>query len=311
MTKTLTALAAISALLAPAAFAETKAFNTDSFTRIEVKGVMSVVHTTGPETKVTVETDSGDFSDAIIMNEGDTLVITRESADKKSSWFSWGNSTSVSKDGKTVKVNGKRVPHYTVYVTGPDLESVQVSQSSSFDSKTINAGEFAASASSSATVNLAGTSGETRLSASSSGELFARDLKAQTLRISASSSGEATGTVTGTGENAADASSSGEATVFSTGAGAFAVEASSGGDVELSGACRSVDISASSGADVDAEDLRCETAKVRASSGADVDVYSSAAADGRASSGADVTFAGSPAQKDSSKSSGGNVSFSN
>lgn len=311
MNKTLTALATISVLLAPTAFAETKTFDADAFTRIQVKGVMDVVHTTGPQTKVTVETETGDFSDALILNEGDTLVVTREIAEKKRSWFSWGgNSTSISRDGKTVKVNGKKVPRYTVYVTGPDLEEVRVSQSSSFDSKTISADDFEASVSSSGTMKLAGVAGATRLSASSSGELFAKDLKSETVRISASSSGEATATVTGTGENVVDASSSGEATVYSTGAGSFTVEASSGGDAKLSGACASIDVSASSGADVEADDLRCASAKVRASSGADVDVYSNGMADGRASSGADVEFTGNPTQKDISKSSGGSVSFS-
>lgn len=312
MNKTLTALAAISMLLAPTAFAETKTFDADAFSRIQVKGVMNVVHTTGPETKVTVETDTGDFSDARIENEGDTLVVTREILKKKRSWFSWGgNSTNISNDGKTIKINGKRVPRYTVYVTGPDLEDVQVSQSSSFESKTINADDFEASVSSSGTMKLGGTAGASRLSASSSGELMAKDLKSGTLRISASSSGEATGTVTGTGENSVDASSSGEATVYSTGAGSFAVDASSGGEAELSGACKSVNISASSGSSVDADELRCESAKVSASSGADVEVYATGTADGRASSGADVEFAGNPSQKESSKSSGGSVSFNN
>ncbi|MEQ9505703.1 MAG: DUF2807 domain-containing protein [Hyphomonas sp.] len=311
MTKTLTALATIAILLAPTALAETKTFPADDFNRIEVKGVMNVVYKTGPETKVVVETASGDFSDALILSEGDTLVVTREIVDKKRSWFSWGNSTNISRDGKTIKINGKKVPYYMVHVTGPDLEAVQVSQSSTFDSKTINAEDFSASASSSASIKLAGNSGATRLSASSSAEIHAKDLNAETLSLSASSSGEATGTVTGTGENSVDASSSGEATVYSKGAGTFNVDASSGGDANLSGACERIEISASSGADVDADELRCVTAKVNASSGADVDVYSNGMADGRASSGADIEFAGSPTQKESSKSSGGSVSFDN
>ncbi len=311
MKRTLTALATISILLAPAAFAEKKTFDVDAFNRIEVKGVMNVVYKTGPETRVVVDSPSGDFSDALIQNEGDTLVVTREIVDKKRSWFSWGNSTNISKDGKTIKINGKRVPYYTVEVTGPDLEGVQVSQSSTFDSKTINAGKFDASASSSARVKLAGNAGAVKLSASSSAELDAKDLNAETLDLSASSSGEATGTVTGTGENSVNASSAGDATVYSRGAGSFKVDASSGGEVNLSGACNSIEISASSGADVEADDLRCASAKVSASSGADVDVYASVSADGRASSGGDVSFAGNPGQRDSSKSSGGSVSFSN
>jgi len=311
MKKTLTALTAISVLLAPAALAESKAFSAKPFSKIEVKGVMDVVYKDGAETKVTVETPSGDFSDALIMNEGDTLVVTRESLQKKRSFFSWGGSTDISHDGDTIKVNGKRVPRYTVYVTGPDLESVQVSQSSTFDGKAIDAGDLAVSASSSSKAKLAGTSGETHLSASSSGEVYAKELKAKVLDISASSSGEATGTVTGTGETMIDASSSGEATVYSTSAASFNVNASSGGSVELSGACSSIEVSASSGAEVDGDDLHCKSANASASSGAEVDLHATDYAKGHASSGGDVSFSGAAGEQKMSESSGGSVRFTN
>ncbi|MBA3069838.1 MAG: hypothetical protein FP825_15310 [Hyphomonas sp.] len=312
MNKTLTALATISLLLAPAALAESKSFDAKPFSSIEVKGAMDVVFSTAPQTQVTVETPGGDFSDAKIEFDGDTLVVTRNSLKTRRSFFSfWGNSLDISKDGETVKVNGKRVPRYTVHVSGPDLEAVRVSQSSRFTSDNIDADDFSASASSSAYVKLAGVSGNTGLSASSSGELKAADLQARTLRISASSSGEATGTVTGTGETVVDASSSGEATVVSKAAATFTVDVSSGGSAELSGACNSADLSASSGASIEADALRCESVTAGASSGGDIEAYATGPASGRASSGGSVEFAGNPSEQDSSESSGGSVRFTN
>ena len=170
MNKTLTALATISLLLAPAALAESKSFSASDFSRIEVEGAMNVVYKTAPQTSVKVETSGGDFSDARIENDADNLVVSRVSAGKKGGFFSWGGrSLSVSDDGKTVKVNGKKKPVYTVYVTGPDLEGVKASESSRFDSATIKASTFEASASSSATVTLAGTATSASLSASAGG----------------------------------------------------------------------------------------------------------------------------------------------
>ena len=312
MIKTLTALATITLLLAPGALAEGKAFNAGAFSDIKVNGVMDVIYTPAAQVKVTVETPTGDFSDALIENDGDTLVVSRVSLKKKKNrFFSWGGSTNISKDGETVKVNGKRVPRYTVHVSGPELDGIRVSQSSSFTSSKIDSDDLEVSVSSSGHAELAGVSGETRLSASSSGEIEAKGLETKTLRISASSSGEATATVTGTGETVVDASSSGEATVFSKGAATFTVEASSGGSVELSGACKSIDVSASSGATVEADDLRCGSAQAGASSGGDVDVYSTGLAEGKASSGGSVKFTGSPSQQNSKESSGGSVRFAN
>jgi hypothetical protein len=311
MNKTLTALATISLLLAPTALAESKSFEAKPFSSIEVKGAMDVVFSTAPQTQVTVETPGGDFSDAKIVFDGDTLIVTRNSLKTKRTWAFWGTTLDVSKDGETIKVNGKRVPRYTVHVSGPDLEEVRASQSSRFTSDNIDADDFSASASSSAYVKLAGVSGDTGLSASSSGELKAADLQARTLRISASSSGEATGTVTGTGETVVDASSSGEATVFSKAAALFTVDVSSGGSAELSGACKSADLSASSGASIEADALRCESVTAGASSGGDIEAYATGPASGRASSGGSVEFSGNPSEQDSSESSGGSVRFTN
>lgn len=311
MNKTLTALATISLLLAPAALAEGKTYNTQDFSRIKVEAAMNVVHKAGPQTKVVVESSNGDYSDAKIDTDGDTLIVTRESVDKKRGLFSWGNgSLSVSDNGKTVKVNGKKMPVYTVYVTSPDLEGVKASQSSRFESGTIDAGDFEGSVSSSAKMILAGRADTASLSASSSGELKASEFGVGTLKVSASSSGEADVLVNGTGETSVNASSSGEVNLRSAAAARFDVNASSGASIDMAGACSTMAVSASSGADVDADDLRCVDVTVNASSGGDVEAYASGSAKARASSGGDVSISGKPGVQDGSKSSGGSVSFS-
>ncbi len=311
MNKTLTALATISLLLAPAALAEGKSYTADDFSRIKVTAAMNVIYTASPQTSVVVEASNGDYSDAKIENDGDTLVVTRESIDKKRNFFSWGgNSLSVSNDGKTVKVNGKKMPVYTVYVTGPELDGVKASQSSRFESQTIDAGTFEAGASSSATVILAGSADAATLSASSSGELKAAKFAVGTVNVSASSSGDAEVLVNGTGKTSVSASSSGQVKLRSTAAASFDVSASSGADVEMSGSCTTMSVSASSGADVEADELRCTNVTVSASSGADVDAFATGSATARASSGADISIAGKPSVQDGSKSSGGSVSFS-
>jgi len=309
MKKALTALATIAILAAPAALAQGKTYNVSSFSEIKVEGAMYVVHKTGNSTSVRVEADNGDYSDASIETDGDTLRISRESLNSKKSWFSGGRSVNISKDGKTIKVNGKKVPVYTVYVTSPDLVAVKASQSSRFESQSIDADGFEANASSSADIILAGKAGAASLGASSSGDVKAKDLKAASAKISASSSGEVEATVTGAGKTNVSASSSGDVKLHSTGAGSFTVSASSGASVDMSGACNSISVAASSGADVEADELRCVTATANASSGADVDLFASGSASGNASSGGDISFRGNPTATVVSKSSGGSVKF--
>ncbi len=309
MKRTLTALATIALLAAPAAMAQGKAFEAKPFTRINVDGAMFVVYKTGPEIRVAVESSDGDYSDAKIGNDGDTLVVSRESLDAKGGWFSWNRSVSVSEDGKTVKVNGKKKPVYTVHVTSPDLGGVKAAQSSRFTAQSLNAEGFEASASSSAEMTLGGTARLASLKASSSGEIDARALKAASVSVDASSSGEVDAQVTGTGENTVEASSAGEISLVSAAAASFVVEASSGGSIDLAGACNSITADASSGAEIIGGELRCATASGKASSGGEVDLYASETAKGSASSGGDVTFRGAPKSQDVSKSSGGSVQF--
>lgn len=308
MLKTLTATALAALITAPLAFAGTKTIDVGSFDLIEAKGAMNVIYTAGPTPSVVVETDGNDFSDADISVNGDTLVITRVSLDKRGLFGGSGN-LKISDGGKTVRVNGKKMPAYTVRVTSPDLSGIKVSQSSTGSASGIDAASFEARASSSAKLKLSGKAARAEIDASSSADIEAGNFEAGSLKVSASSSGDVEALVAGPGKVEISASSSGDVSLRSAQAATFSVNASSGADVKLAGACASIAVSASSGADVDASKLRCEVATVTASSGADVDAFASILADGTASSGGDISFGGAPADQKVKKSSGGDVSF--
>jgi hypothetical protein len=309
MNKILTAVTALTLLAVPAALAESKSYKAKAFSRIEVDSAMSVVYKTGPETRIVVENSEGDFSDVYIANKGDALKVSRVSV-KERGWFSWGvRSVNISDDGKTVKVNGKKVPNYTVYVTSPELEGVSASSSSRFESQTISGADFAAQSSSSARIRLAGNVSSASLSASSSGDIDAAGLAAGTLDVSASSSGDVVASVNGTGDSSVNASSSGDVTLKSAAGTNLVVDASSGSSVELSGNCERATVSASSGASVAGTALRCAGVNVSASSGASVDAFATGQVTASASSGANIAISGKPAEQTVSKSSGGSVDF--
>ena len=114
----------------------------------------------------------------------------------------------------------------------------------------IRTDRFSASVSSGSDIRISGVAGSADLSASSSGALDASGLKAGSVDADASSSGGLKAAVTGPGESRILASSSGDVILTSSGEGRFVVSATSGADVKLSGACRTVSVTASSGAGV-------------------------------------------------------------
>lgn len=308
MFKTLTSAAALALIAAPLAFAGTQNVDVRGFDKIEAKGAMNVVYKSGPQTSVVVETDGNDFSDADISVDGNKLVITRKSVSKRG-MFGGSPSVRVSDGGRTVKVNGKTVPYYTVHVTSPNLSGVKVAQSSRADVSGVDAAELDVNTSSAGKLTLAGRASSASINASSASKIEAAGFEAGALSANASSSGELTATVAGTGNVKVTASSSGEVSLRSLQPATFTVNASSGADVDLAGACASIRVTASSGADVDADKLTCETATVNASSGADVDAFASVSASGNASSGASISFAGRPADQQANRSSGGSIKF--
>jgi hypothetical protein len=111
--------------------------------------------------------------------------------------------------------------------------------------------------------------------------------------------------------------------------GDIRIDASGGADINLSGACKTLDLKASGGADVRSRDLVCEAATVSASGGADAYITATRDASGRgsggadiafydvsgtatgdASSGADIRFHGNPTNVQIDESSGGDISVS-
>ena len=309
MQSKLISLSALAVALTPVALAETREFPVDDFSRIVVEGGIVVNYATGPAHSVQVEQTDGDFSDIDISVSNGKLMVDRVSLGKNG----WGWNRSMSSNWKNgelvVKVNGKRVPSYTVTVTSPQLDAVKAAQSSRLAATGVNAEMLKASASSSAEITLSGEATQAVLGASSSGTLDAAQLVAANLELDASSSGELHATSNSGDTIDIEASSSGDVKLTTTGNPDITISASSSADVILEGTCNYLEASISSSADVSGKSMACRTAEISASSGGDLSLAVSDSVIARASSGGDINISGSPAQRDVSRSSGGDVDF--
>lgn len=308
MIRTATCLAAFAALTVPAAFAETKSYDAKAFSKIDARGAIDVVYERAATPSISVEQAEGDFSDLYLDFEGDTLIVSRNSVRNHSGWFG-GVSINMRNGRQQVKVNGKRVPYYIVRVAGPDLNTATASVSAKLVANGISSDDFYGHASSSGDLELNGTAGHAELHASSSGDLLAASFEVNDLDLHASSSGEVEAKSVGSGHVGIEASSSGDVTLQSFGPAEFNIDASSSADIELTGACNSITVDASSSADVKAAGLTCRSAIVSVSSSADVGVYASESVRADASSSGDVYISGSPAAREVTKSSSGDVDF--
>jgi hypothetical protein len=305
MTRTALSLFAIAAVLAPMANAETRSFPAGDFTGIDASGVVDVIFETGETASVEVEQEDGDFSDVYIGQDGSTLEIGRNSLREKAGWAR--NVSIRQKDGrKVVKVNGKRVPSYTVRVIAASLTDVSVSNSSTVEASGIDSQSFAGAVSSSSDLILSGKADQVSLGASSSGDIDASKFEARDLKLDVSSSADAVARVRD-GTVDIDASSSADVAVKAFDASKVSIDASSSADVEISGNCENLEIAASSSADVQARDLTCATGKVQASSGADISAFLKDSVEAHASSGGDIQVSGNPPSRDISESSGGDI----
>ncbi len=88
-------------------------------------------------------------------------------------------------------------------------------------------------------------------------------------------------------------------------------DASSGAGLKIEGACVDGKANASSGSDLDAEDLLCATMDANASSGSDLEVYASKSIKANASSGSHLSIYGNPAEMDQEASSGSDIKIEN
>lgn len=105
----------------------------------------------------------------------------------------------------------------------------------------------------------------------------------------------------------ADASSGADIELDNVSSRNVELSASSGANIEATGSCVELDVSVSSGADVDAGALECEIVEASSSSGSQANVFASESIDASASSGGDVNIWGDPQQIELSESSGGDT----
>jgi hypothetical protein len=308
MKRPATCIAGLLILAAPSALAETKTYPAQPFSQIEAGGPIDAIYEPAATPAIVVEQAENDFSDVYLEFEGDTLVVSRNSVRNRSGWFN-RVSINTKNNRKIIKVNGKRVPYYIVRVSGPNLDAVTVKSSAKLTANGVDSDSFEARASSSGDLEISGSAEAAKLHASSSGDILATAFHAETLDIHTSSSGDIEATSSGTGLVQIDATSSGGLELNSLAAAEFLIKASSSADLELAGRCASIKVEASSSADVDAIDLTCRAADVTASSSADVSVTATESITAQASSSGDIFISGSPAERDITRSSGGDVEF--
>ena len=90
---------------------------------------------------------------------------------------------------------------------------------------------------------------------------------------------------------------------------AVQAHASSGSRLQIAGSCTSLEAGASTGADLDAQDLDCQDVIVRASSGSNVTVTASRRITVKGSSGSSTRVSGKPASVQIDKSSGARITI--
>lgn len=123
---------------------------------------------------------------------------------------------------------------------------------------------------------------------------------------SAAADVKTTGYLTGGGRSVSFHSSSGATLQATVDAPNVEADASSGSHLTLKGKTRQIDTQASSGAQLDADELLSENAKAQASSGAGIDLHASVHLNAQASSGGSVDYRGN-ANVSKQESSGGSV----
>lgn len=85
--------------------------------------------------------------------------------------------------------------------------------------------------------------------------------------------------------------------------------AAMGAELDVSGACGSLDVTAAMGAQIDARELACRSVDASASMGGDMRVHATDSIDASASMGGSIRVSGSPAQRETSASMGGDISI--
>lgn len=189
------------------ALAESRSFNLSGFDKLSASALIDVVLKQGPFS-VKVDEPNGKFDDLKLEVRGSTLLVSRQSHH----------------DNRRIE----DAPAYTVVVTAPLINRIEVSSASTLEGK----------------------------------NLALKDV---------------------------------------------AIFLSSAGRIRLSGSCGAIELTSSSGAKFEGDDLKCQTARLTVSSGANVEAFASRKVSATASTGGQVTLYGKPGDVQKTTSIGGSV----
>lgn len=227
--------------------------NVAAFSKLKASTQVQVFYTVSDKVKVEVSTEKSEqLAYVKTQVKGETLEIYIDS--------------SVGKNKKS-KGNYLHFKNVKVWVSGPNLQSVQAGASASVEVKN----EMEAQ--------------QLTLDVGSSGDISGH-FKGDSLTIKASSSGNVKAQVD-----------------FKN----LAVDASSSADVQLEGNAQTLVVDASSSADCLLRNLKAQSAEVSASSSANVTVQATASLQIKASSSADVIYYGTPVKTSFDKNSSGSI----
>ncbi|MDJ0919556.1 MAG: head GIN domain-containing protein [Henriciella sp.] len=227
MMRSILAVSISSFFVLGAAQAETRTYDVESFTAIDVSAGLDVVFETGAAQSVQVESESGDFDDIKVLVNGDTLVLSRA---KQVNW-SWGQRES-----------------YLVTVSAPVLSSIDASSGADVKGSGLTGSTVRIDTSSGADADITGIEAdEVQLESSSGSDLTASGTCGKVIAESSSGSDiMARNLICTSGE--ADASSGSDITIHAS--DSVYADVSSGADVTVHGSPANTDVDKSSGGSV-------------------------------------------------------------
>ncbi|OFW98572.1 MAG: hypothetical protein A3E78_00955 [Alphaproteobacteria bacterium RIFCSPHIGHO2_12_FULL_63_12] len=200
--------AATASLLATPAFAETKTYDFDGFTRVSAAAGTSVTVTIGGDYSIVADSTAKGLERLRVELVGDELQIGR-----KHRTMSWGRSDEV-----------------RVRVTMPSVSGLDVSSGASLDAAGLDAAALDLDASSGGSLDVSGRCDQLNVDVSSGGDIDAKTLLCRTANASASSGGAAD--IYASESVNGDASSGGSVEV-SGNPKTVSKDTSSGGDVSV------------------------------------------------------------------------------
>lgn len=204
------ALATLALVAATGAHAEEqRAFDLDSFDRIDVSAGVAIVAEAGKEQTIIVKTDNGDFTDFKIGVRNGALYVSR--------------------DYNRLRWHSKKSA-YKVIVTAPSLRGLEASSGAHAKLINISAPRFDADLSSGAHASIEGECENCVIDLSSGAHLDAKRLDCESVDIDVSSGGH--GKVSASRSVVADASSGGHFTVYGD-PQRVSIDKSSGGRISV------------------------------------------------------------------------------